>query len=112
MTMYKCQCGEIHDSAVQGPCPTWISIALAPVTPETVGAEIRRLLLSLRVAEHPVEREQDGWNNYGTDDLRRRALDLAGICWLAPGEMAPQCCCDWSPQDPEGPRLRMQERLR
>jgi len=64
-------------------------------TPEAVGAEIRRLLLSLRHPEHIGMRE--GWNHHGTDELRKLALDYAGVCWKAPGELAPGCSCSWPP---------------
>lgn len=71
-----------------------------------VGAQIRALLLSLRDPNHPKG------ESYATDELRREALDYAGFCWLAPGEMAPGCCCDWDLDHPDGPRKRMQERIR
>lgn len=76
------------------------------MTPDEVGQEIRRLLLSLRSPEHgPGPYVQ----NYATDELRRRALEVAGICWLAPGEMVPGCCCEWSPEDPTGAAKRVEE---
>lgn len=78
------------------------------ITPKLIGVQIRALLLSLRDPNH---KGGTGWQSYATDDLRREALDYAGICWLAPGEMAPGCCCDWSLEKPEGPRLRLLERL-
>lgn len=73
-------------------------------TPDETGREIRRLLLALRAPEHGPDS-----SNYVTDDLRRRALEVAGICWLAPGEMAPMCCCEWSPDDPTGAAKRVDE---
>lgn len=81
------------------------------MTPDEVGAEIRRLLMSLHAPGHTLDDERAGHLNYATDELRMQALDRAGICWLAPGEMAPACCCDWSPEKPEGPRLRLEERM-
>lgn len=54
---------------------------IAP-TPDAVGAEIRRLLLTLR---HPDHIGDSG--HYGTDELRAKALDLAGICWNGSGKM-------------------------
>lgn len=75
-------------------------------TPQSVGAQIRALLLSLKDPN-----QKAGWGSYATDDLRREALDYAGICWLAPGEMAPGCCCDWSVEKPQGPRERLVFRL-
>lgn len=107
MTMYKCHCGEVHDNAVQRPCPQTFTLQLAPLSADETGREIRRLLLSLRAPEHSPDSEYAC--SYATDELRRRALEVAGICWLAPGEMAPTCCCDWSPERPEGPRLRLEE---
>jgi hypothetical protein len=76
--------------------------------PKAVGAEIRRLLLSLRSPDHAPE---SGWQSYSTDALRREALDHAGFCWLAPGEMAPGCCCPWSVDEPQGPRVVLERRL-
>src|ERR1700674_2892280 len=52
-----------------------------------VGQQIRELLLALR---HPN-------GGYSTDQLRAEALQYAGFCWLAPGELAPECACDWDP---------------
>lgn len=79
--------------------------------PKVVGAEIRKLLLGLRDPAHPVD---DGpWQHHGTDRLRREALEYAGICWLAPGEMAPACACPWD--DGHGanePRIRMEDMRR
>lgn len=68
------------------------------MTPDAAGLEIRRLLLALRAPEHGSE----GDLHHGTDSLRRRALEVAGICWRAPGEMAPKCGCAWSFDDPAG----------
>lgn len=79
------------------------------VDPKQVGAEIRALLLSLHAPDHP---KGSAWQSHATDELRRQALDYAGFCWLAPGEMAPECFCDWDLEHPEGPRKRMQERIR
>lgn len=32
--MYQCQCGQIHDSAVQGPCPVTVTLTMPrPVLP-------------------------------------------------------------------------------
>jgi hypothetical protein len=81
------------------------------MTPDEVGQEIRRLLMSLHAPGHTIEDERAGHLNYATDELRRQALDRAGICWLTPGEMAPACCCEWSPEKTEGPRLRLEERF-
>lgn len=77
---------------------------LIPTTPAGVGARIREMLFSLREPSHTEHSEDEGWNSYGTDALRREALDRAGFCWLAPGEMAPQCACKWSLEHPSGPR--------
>ncbi len=110
MTMYKCYCGEVHDSAIRGPCP--VTVALVPAcapTPVEGGKEIRRLLMALHASGHTLDDECAGVLNYSTDELRRQALDRAGICRLAPGEMAPACCCPWSLEKPEGPRLRLEE---
>lgn len=109
--MFMCHCGEAHDSAVRGPCPQVFAMPMQPLTPDEVGREIRRLLMSLHAPGHTLEDERAGHMNYGTDDLRRQALDHAGICWLAPGEMAPGCACEWSPEQPEGPRLQLEERF-
>src|SRR5574342_388270 len=79
------------------------------MTPDEIGKEIRRLLMSLHAPGHTLDDESVGILNYSTDELRRQALDRAGICWLVPGEMAPSCCCSWSPEKPEGPRLRLEE---
>jgi hypothetical protein len=81
------------------------------MTPDEVGQQIRRLLMSLHTPGHSLDDERAGHLNYATDELRRQALDRAGICWLTPGEMAPACACDWSPEQPHGPRLRLAERL-
>lgn len=62
--------------------------------PKTVGLEIRRLLLSLRHPDHRLDSEYNG--HYGTDLMRREALQIAGICSLDNGELAPMCCCGWS----------------
>lgn len=101
MTMYLCKCGDVHDSAVQAPCPTVIAIEL-PVAewPRTsdakrVGAEIRRLLKSLRHQDDDCG-PGGGWNHNGTDALRTEALRYAGICSLANGELAPSCGCGWT----------------
>lgn len=76
------------------------------LTPDEIGREIRRLLLSLVAPGHD---DSGPWSNYGTDALRRRALEVAGICWLDPGEMTPKCGCDWSPEDPTGAAKRVEE---
>lgn len=67
------------------------------LSPEETGQEIRRLLFELRASDHGHDS-----SNYETDALRRRALEIAGICWLGPGEMAPMCGCEWSLEDPTG----------
>lgn len=77
--------------------------------PNEVGTEIRRLLMSLHAPGHTLDDERAGHMSYSTDELRRQALDRAGICWLAPGEMAPGCCCPWTPEETTGPRLRLEE---
>lgn len=68
--------------------------------PKQIGAQIRELLFSLRA--------EGSSDQLSTDELRRMALDYAGICWLTPGEMAPQCCCDWDLEHPAGPRKQME----
>lgn len=80
--------------------------------PKFVGAQIRALLLSLSAPDHTEEEEAHGISNHSTDELRREALDHAGICWLAPGEMAPSCACEWSPERPGGPREALRLRLK
>lgn len=72
--------------------------------PKEVGAQIRALLFSLG----PVYVD---CSSYSADEARRKALEYAGICWLAPGEMAPQCCCEWSIESPEVPRKELQRRI-
>jgi len=109
VTMFMCHCGEAHDSAVQGYCPQTFNLELRPLTPSEAGQEIRRLLMSLHAPGHTLDDERAGRLNYATDELRQQALDRAGICWPAPGEMAPACCCPWSPEKPDGPRVRMEE---
>lgn len=111
MTTFLCHCGKAHDSAVQGPCPQTFTVVMPPLSPDETGREIRRLLMSLHAPGHTLDDERRGSLNYATDELRQQALDRAGICWLTPGEMAPACCCEWSPDKPEGPRLRMQENV-
>lgn len=111
MTLFQCHCGEVHDSATHGVCAVTINVDVRPPTPDEVGREIRRLLTLLHAPGHTLEDEFAGRMNYDTDELRRQALDRAGICWLAPGEMAPGCACPWSPEAPEGPRLALEERM-
>ena len=65
---------------------------------QAAGDEIRRILLSLHAPGHTKADEHIGWNSYSTDDLRKKALDAAGICWKAPGEMAPACGCPHPPK--------------
>jgi hypothetical protein len=67
------------------------------------GREIRRMLRALKHPKHDVN---SPYQHYGTDKLRQTALDHAGFCWSGRGEMAPDCCCEWSDEHPEGPRLR------
>lgn len=72
-----------------------IRLILAPaLTPEEIGRSIRKHLLSLRAPEHSSEDEDAGIMSYATDALRRKSLDTAGVCWKAPGEMAPACGCE------------------
>jgi hypothetical protein len=66
-----------------------------------VGAQIRALLMSLTAPE----------GGHSTETLRKIALQHAGFCWLAPGEMAPACCCPWSEVAPEGPMTLAQTRM-
>lgn len=73
----ECWCGS----------STQVIVAFPKPTPESVGAEIRRLLLTLRVEGHTAEQEQQGRYNYGSDQLRSRALDIANICWFGSGKM-------------------------
>lgn len=75
------------------PGPVMFSISQIAATPEAVGAEIRRLLLALRATGHTGEEERVGHLHHGTDAMRAEALDRAGICWKAPGELAPACTC-------------------
>ncbi len=90
MTVYQCHCGQVHDST-QAPCPQIVTPPLPSLTADETGREIRRLLFALK-----------GIGGRETDTLRRRALAIAGICWRSPGEMAPECCCEWSPENPMG----------
>jgi hypothetical protein len=78
-----------------------VEVVTATKTPAQVGAEIRKLLFELYAPGHTADQERAGAFNYDTDTLRREALDAAGICWKAPGEMAPGCGCPWVPRDPE-----------
>ncbi len=111
MTIYQCSaCGSFHDSS-EPPCPqtVMVNVATAPPTAREVGRQIRDLLLSLRAHGH----EPGGiWQNYSTDQLRAEALQHAGFCWLTPGEMAPECVCDWHPDtNPAGPMLQAMVRM-
>lgn len=63
-------------------------------TPAEIGAQIRELLLTLHADR----------GGYDTAEQRRDALDHAGFCWCAPGEMAPGCGCAWSPKNAGEPR--------
>ena len=103
MTVYQCTtCGNAHDSS--GPaCPQTFAVAVVttPPTAREVGAKIREMLLSLKAPG----------GGYATDDLRMEALMHAGICWLTPGEMAPQCCCPWSPEETAGPMRELVARF-
>lgn len=76
-----------------------------------IGAQIRALLFSLYAPGHSAEIEKTGRHSYATDELRRSALDHAGICWFSPGEMAPGCCCDWDIDNPSQPREKYINRL-
>ena len=62
---------------------------------QRAGEQIRKILQSLRAEGHSLQQEVWGLHNHGTDALRKLALDVAGICWKAPGEMAPGCGCPW-----------------
>jgi hypothetical protein len=80
---------------------------LMPVTAEAVGARIRDMLFSLVSDGHSREEDLRGVHSHATDELRRTALDHAGFCWVAPGEMAPSCGCSWTHDQPQGPRVRL-----
>lgn len=109
MTAYQCSCGAVCDSSEEHRCPaTVFTVTSLPSTPAQVGAEIRRLLFSLR---HPDDDGVGPWQHYGTETLRAEALDYAGICFLSPGEMAPECTCEWGPDNLNGPRRALVERL-
>ena len=105
MTVYQCStCGNAHDSS-EPACPQAFSatVVTPPPTARDVGAQIRELLLSLK---------DTGASGYALDQLRAEALQHAGFCWIAPGEMAPQCCCEWDPEtNPSGPMLRAMLRM-
>ncbi len=117
MTITTCSnCKGAIDSADEkcetcGHSPGVLMLAFAmPVaaTPEAVGAEIRRLLLTLR---DPAD-TNPSTGHYGTDILRARALDLAEICWFGTGVLhnaehrcngRPECLDDASARYRENP---------
>lgn len=105
-------CGGIY-STVQDRCVCGAALVergeLMPATAQGVGARIRSMLESLVAAGHTVEEDRRGYHHHGSDALRRSALDHAGFCWLAPGELAPSCGCAWAHDRPEGPRHRLAE---
>jgi hypothetical protein len=108
MTVYNCSlCGGTHDTSKDDACTKSVTVTMPP-DPKSVGRQIRTLLLSLKAATDPGV---SPWQSHSTDALRRAALDYAGICWLAPGEMAPACCCAWSDDAPDGPRRELEARL-
>lgn len=82
---------------------------LMPVTAEAIGTRIRDMLFSLVSDGHSREEDLRGVHSHATDELRRTALDHAGFCWVAPGEMAPSCGCSWTHDQPQGPRVRLAE---
>lgn len=121
MTLHACShaCGEWFDNSVND-CPKCgqpsngvrISVALPILvaTPETVGAEIRRLLVTLRAPGHTVEEERTGVMNYATDILRAQALDAANICWLGSGKMHnARWPCNGRPAALDGPTQQSSE---
>jgi hypothetical protein len=97
-TLYSCDsCRQVHDGP---PCPqivaTFALLGPGPTpspTPESVGAQIRALLFSLRDAEHSEASERGGDNSYATDELRARALGHSGACLVSLGRMTPVCGC-------------------
>lgn len=60
--------------------------------PISVGHKIRELLLGLG------ETMYDKYSHsYSNNELRAQALEAAGFCWKAKGELRPGCCCEWTP---------------
>lgn len=96
-TVYLCGvCQTVHDND-RPPCAQTFTLAMPTSSdPQVVGLEIRRLLLGLHRPGHTVEDERDGVHSHGTDEMRMRALSIAGICSLDNGEIAPGCGCGWT----------------
>ncbi len=67
---------------------------------DQAGDQIRSLLLALRAPGHSESEERAGTCSYATNDLRGAALERAGICFKAPGEMRPQCGCEPAKDNP------------
>lgn len=111
MTIYNCSiCGESHDSSKV--CTQVIPIPPVTKSIEELAHEFRAALFTIHAPGHSLDDEKEGWFNYGTDELRRLALDHIGFCWAIPGEMSPECGCEWSKNNPHSRSKRLVDKIK
>lgn len=86
-------CGRTHWYDVSGVYGIPPTVNQSPDSTKVIGLQIRKLLMSIRAPHHSAEAERAGRCYYETNDLRREALEYAGVCFVAPGELTPACSC-------------------
>jgi hypothetical protein len=92
VTIYLCSCGQTVDSSEPHGCPSLtFRFPEVPMEPKDVGARIREMLLALR---KQAGEEPGPWISHAADEACRIALEGAGFCWRARGEMRPWCGCE------------------